>query len=237
MKKFAVFDIDGTLIRWQLYHAVTDYLAGIGVLSAESMKEVKEARMRWKRRETEDSFHDYETKLIHLYESSITNISPSDLDKAAVEVSKKYKTQVYVYTRNLIKHLKSQGYFLIAISGSHDEIVAHVAESYGFDYAVGSKFERVGDKFTGKKFIASKNKDILLHEIIDRYNLSNKDSYAVGDTVNDSTILAMVETPIAFNPNKELLEIAKQKHWKIVVERKNVYYELSPDPSGKYHLD
>src|SRR3546814_11785501 len=27
MKKFAVFDIDGTLIRWQLYHAVVETVA------------------------------------------------------------------------------------------------------------------------------------------------------------------------------------------------------------------
>lgn len=237
MQKFAVFDIDGTLIRWQLYHGITDYLAGIGVLSSESMRDVKEARMRWKRRETPDSFHDYEMKLIELYESSLANISPKDLDKAAVEVAKKYKTQVYVYTRNLIKSLKDQGYFLIAISGSHDEIVAHVAESYGFDYAVGSKFERVGNKFTGKKFIASKNKNIVLEEIIEKFNLSLSGSYAVGDTINDSPILAMVENPIAFNPNKALLDVAKQKHWKIVVERKNVSYELAPDINGKYYLD
>lgn len=236
MQKFAVFDIDGTLIRWQLYHGIIDYLGGIGVLPESAMKDVKEARMRWKSRETEDSFHDYEKKLIKLYESSLTSISPKALDEAAAKVADKYKSQVYVYTRNLAKRLKTEGYFLIAISGSHDEIVDHVAKTYGFDHAVGSKFERQGDRFTGKNFIASKNKRSVLEEIINKYNLNTQDSYAVGDTINDSPILDMVENPIAFNPNRELLEVAKEKHWKIVVERKNVSYELEFSNDGHYQL-
>jgi phosphoserine phosphatase len=33
--------------------------------------------------------------------------------------------------------------------------------------------------------------------------------------------------PIAFNPNKELFDHAREHGWNIVVERKNVVYELS----------
>ena len=29
-RPFAVFDIDGTLIRWQLYHSIADTLARLG---------------------------------------------------------------------------------------------------------------------------------------------------------------------------------------------------------------
>ena len=36
MNKFAVFDIDGTLIRWQLYHAIADELAKSGHIDAET---------------------------------------------------------------------------------------------------------------------------------------------------------------------------------------------------------
>jgi len=36
----------------------------------------------------------------------------------------------------------------------------------------------------------------------------------------------MVGHPVAFNPNYELAKHAKKKRWKIVVERKDVIYEL-----------
>jgi len=45
----------------------------------------------------------------------------------------------------------------------------------------------------------------------------------------------MVEKPIAFNPDKELYEIAAKTSWKIVLERKNMIYELEKD-SGRYEL-
>jgi len=39
-------------------------------------------------------------------------------------------------------------------------------------------------------------------------------------------MLEMVERPICFNPNQKLFEAAKRHDWPIVVERKDVVYEL-----------
>ena len=38
--------------------------------------------------------------------------------------------------------------------------------------------------------------------------------------------LEMVENPICFNPNEKLYTEAKRQGWKVVVERKDVIYEL-----------
>ncbi|MGH3106097.1 MAG: hypothetical protein ACRDM3_02750, partial [Rubrobacteraceae bacterium] len=48
----------------------------------------------------------------------------------------------------------------------------------------------------------------------------------MGDTLSDVGFLEMVETPIAFNPNRGLFEVARQWGWPIVVERKDVIYNL-----------
>jgi phosphoserine phosphatase len=39
-------------------------------------------------------------------------------------------------------------------------------------------------------------------------------------------MLEIVETPIAFNPNRLLYRHAKKHEWKVVVERKDVIYEV-----------
>ena len=49
-RSFAVFDIDGTLIRWQLYHAVADALVKLGHVEPGAYEEIKVARMNWKTR-------------------------------------------------------------------------------------------------------------------------------------------------------------------------------------------
>src|SRR6266550_3580667 len=101
MRKFAVFDIDGTLIRWQLYHAIADTLAAKGNIDPEVYKTMKQARMAWKRR-SGGSFRDYERQVIEVYEAVLTTLSFEQFESAIEAVFEEYKDQVYTYTRDLI---------------------------------------------------------------------------------------------------------------------------------------
>lgn len=235
-KKFAVFDIDGTLIRWQLYHAIVDKMASRGLLGEGAKGELKEARAIWKNREHRQAFADYEKVLIRIYESALDEIDPKDFDNLVDKVIDQYKDQVYTYTRDLIKDLSGQGYFLLAISGSHEELVERLAKYYGFDDWVGTKYERVNGKFTGEKFVASFDKASVLKDLVEKHNLSLDESYAVGDSHSDATMLEVAQNPIAFNPDLRLFEVAQKNNWPIVVERKNVVYSLQKE-NDRYSLD
>lgn len=221
-----MFDIDGTLIRWQLYHVIVDKLAGKGLLGPTAKQNLREARMRWKRREHPETFAEYEQKLITIYEQGMASLKPADFDAAVDDVIDEYKDQVYTYTRDLIQRLKAQQYIILAISGSHQELVQKLAEHYGFDDCVGSIYERDNHGFTGKKFVGSHNKRAVLDKLITKHNLTVKDSYAVGDSQSDAAMLEMVAHPIAFNPDRNLYAAAREHGWDIVIERKNMIYEL-----------
>ena len=58
-------------------------------------------------------------------------------------------------------------------------------------------------------------------------NLTLKGSYGIGDTESDASFLKLVENPIAFNPNKNLKKIAEKEGWRLVVEKKDVIYEIA----------
>lgn len=235
MKKFAAFDLDGTLIRWQLYHAVVDKLAKNGALGVDAQKRLSEARMIWKRREHPDAFKEYEVALIKIYEAAFPRLDVNDFDHMVQEVIEEYKDQVYTYTRDLLKQLKKKGYFLLAISGSHRELVQGIAKYYQFDDFVGTTYGRDAGKFSRLEFLGSRDKKAVLDALIKKHNLDLKDSVAVGDSASDAPMLQMVEQPIAFNPDQSLLNLAKKNSWKIVVERKNVTYKLE-DHNGSYLL-
>ncbi len=236
MKKFAVFDLDGTLIRWQLYHAVADQLAKLGHFNANDYEAVRMARMNWKKRDNQDSFKTYEHQLIALVDSAITHISPTVLIETSKTVLDEYKDQTYTYTRNLISKLKQNDYMLFAISASHTETVELLANYYGFDDFGGSIYEIKNGKFTGRKQVLKRErKPEYLKELVAKYGLTYKDSIGVGDSESDIAMLEMVEQPIAFNPTKLLFDHAKAAEWKIVVERKNVIYELNSG-NGSYIL-
>lgn len=236
MKKFAVFDIDGTLIRWQLYHAVVDKLAKKKLLGNKAHQQLHDARMIWKRREHDKAFHDYEAKLIKVYEAALPTLNAKDFDNTVEEVAAEYKTQIYTYTKKLSENLKKQGYILIAISGSHTELVEHVARKYAFDIWIGSEYKRKDGRFTGERIIASLDKKSVLQKIVKQHHLSYENSFGVGDSKSDAPMLSMVDNPIAFNPDQELLKISTLNKWPIVIERKNVIYELRAEPNGKYTL-
>jgi phosphoserine phosphatase len=71
-----------------------------------------------------------------------------------------------------------------------------------------------------------KNKRRVLEEFLEDADVGLESSVGVGDTLSDVGFLEMVRTPIAFNPNRSFFEMARQRGWAIVVERKDVIYNL-----------
>ena len=225
--KFAAFDIDGTLIRWQLYHSMVQSLATSGKLGKKAEEQLDAARMKWKRRESSEEFREYELVVLKIYEDALHTLQPAEFDKHIDAVIEEFKDQVYVYTKNLIKKLKHENYLLFAISGSHLELVERIARYYGFDDWIGTIYERDQARFTGKKYVPSFNKKQALESLVKKHGVGFTDSLAIGDSHSDGAMLEMVEYPIAFNPEKRLLDLAQTNGWKIVIERKNVIYELN----------
>jgi HAD superfamily hydrolase (TIGR01490 family) len=235
LRPFAIFDIDGTLIRWQLFHAIVHELGQRGLLPEGAHQRIKEARMEWKIRTTNDGFGQYEQVLVKEYLAVLKQISPEEYATIVQEVFDEYKDQTYTYTRDLIQDLKAKGYFLLAISGSHEEIIQKLAKHHGFDAAVGSTFEQIDGKFSGNVTTPIFDKAKVLEDLIRQYNLTTKGSVGVGDSKSDAAILELVDHPIVFNPDKKLFAIAKKHQWKVVLERKNMVYELNPE-NGQYIL-
>lgn len=226
--KFAVFDIDGTIFRSGLYREVVYELLASNHIPSHIVGDFKDLEVDWKKRQSESAFNDYEQAMALAVDKVLPSIKIKDFEQAAQSVFNRLGDYVYVYTRSLVADLKNQGYTLIAISGSQEELVKPFADKYGFDIWVGQHYVRGEEFFTGEIIKTHKDKDIILKQIVAKHNLSYKYSYAIGDTKGDITMLSIVENPIAFNPDKKLFSVAKENSWKIVVERKNMIYELQP---------
>lgn len=234
-RKLAIFDLDGTLYRWQLYHEVVFALKDKGVFPHDAVRTLDEAFASWNNRQ--GSFATYERHVVDTLLASLTGISPQMFDEVAREVSERSGRKTYRYTLALIERLKSEGYFLLAVSGSQQEVAELFARKFGFDDCIGSLYEREGDHFTGKivRFVPG-NKAALIRDYADTHGFTLEHSVAVGDSDGDISMLELVDHPIAFNPNDRLLEAAEQHGWQVVVERKNVALTLEPQPDGRYTL-
>lgn len=234
-RPFAAFDIDGTVLRWQLYHAVNDALVKQGAITPAAFEKVRAARMNWKKRSGEDSFKAYENELIKLFDASLADLTVQAFNAAAEQVFTEYKDQVYTYTRDLIQRIKAQDYLLFAVSASPSLLVEQFADYYGFDDFVATGYPTKNGRFVGNKELSLGKKPELLQRLIAKHGATTAGSLAIGDSEGDIDMLAMTEQPIAFNPSKKLFQHAHEAGWKIVVERKNMIYELEPQ-DGSYVL-
>ncbi len=225
--KLAIFDIDGTIFRSSLVIQLCEALVMAGIFPKTSQNEIEKEYLAWLDRK--GSYEAYINKVVKIYIKYIKGKNFSKVKRVADRVINLQKNRTYRYTRNLIHNLKQKGYFLVAISGSPDYIVEAYAKAIGFNACFGTQLEVINNKFTGKavNLESAFNKAGIIRALVKTHKGVNlKQSIAVGDTEGDVAMLSLVGKPIAFNPNLHLAKIAKKKGWQIVVERKDVIFEL-----------
>ena len=117
----------------------------------------------------------------------------------------------------------------MGVSHSPKTILDKFCPRLGFNKVYGSIYE-IGPQecFTGGITDAHLiyNKANIVKRAVEKGNLTLLNSIGVGDTESDISFLEMVAKPICFNPNRKLYRYAKRMGWKVVVERKDVVYEL-----------
>lgn len=225
----AIFDIDGTIFRSSLVVELVNGLVREGVFPKTAKKEMEGDYLAWLDRK--GGYEKYIDQVVKIYIAYIKGCKLEVVKEVVRKMIDWQKDRVYRFTRDLIKKLKGDGYYLIAISGSPEFIVSKFTKYMGFNMFFGSVLEIKNGIFTGNVISedSSRSKEKVLAKFLENTHLAADlaHSIAVGDTDGDIPLLEMVGNPIAFNPNRKLAEYAKEKGWKIVVERKDVIYEIN----------
>jgi HAD superfamily hydrolase (TIGR01490 family) len=226
-KKVAIFDIDGTIFRSSLLIELVETLIDQGHFKEDVRKKYIKKRQLWIDRR--GSYEDYVNIMVEVFLKNIKGLSYGVLKDASDLVVERNSNRVYRFTRDLVKDLKKKKYFLLAVSHSPKAIVDSFCKKLGFDKVYGTLLELgPSEKFTGNLLEEHLifNKSNILKRAVEKENLTLAGSVGVGDTEGDYTFLELVENPICFNPNSKLLKHAKRNKWRVVVERKDVIYEI-----------
>jgi HAD superfamily hydrolase (TIGR01490 family) len=222
----AVFDVDGTLFRRGLMPALTRRLVNEGVFSERVREELSQDYYAWVERR--GSYETYDELVVELFLRELAGVSVAELRRCATVEVEAHGRRLHIYTRDVARRLKQAGYHLIAISGSPQEILDLFLRPLDFDRAWGTVLAQdARGRYTGEVLHNPfKNKREVLEEFMEDADVALEGSVGMGDTLSDVGFLEMVRTPIAFNPNRSLFEVARRWSWPIVVERKDVVYNL-----------
>ncbi len=225
--RWLFFDIDGTVFRSSLLIELVEELFAAGMFPKEAREEYDELHRAWQDRE--GRYEDYIEAVVNVFRTNLKGVFYGDFADVGRAVVAAQSKRVYRYTRDLIGELQKEGYYLVAISQSPKTVLDEFCRQYGFDKVYGRMYETgPQDRFTGESIdehlIA--NKANIVSRVIEKEGLTRAGSIGVGDTEGDIPLLESVERPICFNPNRALFEHAKRRGWPIVVERKDMIYEL-----------
>lgn len=227
MKKVAFFDIDGTVFRSSLLIELVEKLIDEGIFPRDTREVYADQYRSWQDREA--PYGEYISAVVTAFVKNIKGVHYGEFADIGRLVVAQQSKRVYRYTRDLIVKLKRDDYFIVAISQSPKTILDEFCKAHGFDKVYGRIYE-IGpqDRFTGEMTDAHlvENKANIVARVFQNESVLKEGSVGVGDTESDIPLLQMVEHPICFNPNQVLYTHAKRESWEVVVERKDVIYEL-----------
>jgi len=226
--KLAIFDIDGTIFRKNLAFELINELSWLNVFPRKVRDQLVDLYTAWL--DHKGTYEAYRLALVELYEKYLKGCKKVDVEHASKMVVAFHKDRTYVFAEQLIEKFRKEEYHIIAISGSPIEIVREFNDKHlHFDAAYGSVYET--DErgiYTGNTvFEPTKDKGAVVKQFAFEHKLTMENSYGVGDTESDVKFLELVENPIALNPNENLKKIAQERGWRIVVEKKDVVYEMT----------
>lgn len=234
-KKLAIFDIDGTIFRSSLMVELMKTLVHYKIFPKEAEKAVDREYFAWANRK--GPYQYYIDKVVDVFTKMIGGCKEDDIRKMSKRVANYFRDRKYVYTRDLVEKVR-RSHFLLSISGSIYEVVSEYNKYLKFDAVFGTIYELdKKEKIYKSKMLldGAHQKEKIFNDFLRENDFDLEHSIGVGDTEYDTAFLTRVGNPIAFNPNAALEKIARRKGWKIVVERKDVIYEINKAIKIKYY--
>ena len=214
------FDLDGTWFRWQLFDEWVRAMIREGLFPEIVYSLTKKERQVYQNRE--GKFSDWVWKQVAAYSAYMKGVRVEHAKFVAHQVIDEKGKRVHVFTRNLSEAAKDAGYRRIIISGSPRAVVEAFAEANGISDFLGTEHCEADGFYTGvtaKEWVLDKTEAVKhLAELCD---VDLPKSVAIGDSYGDHKMLELVGFPICFNPEKKLCDLALERGWLVVVEKKD----------------
>lgn len=231
--KAAFFDVDGVLVDKGLGMGFTLYLAERGLFPEENwehmLKGIKDLY------EGSITYQQASELLTSNWTCGLIGKNKADMEKRAEKFIQTAYQDICPETEPLIRLFKTHGYYTIAVSVSPIEVLTPFAAKIGIEEVYGTtvRTDASGTYVRGTdiKLDSEHGKSELVGRIVEEKNINLKESYALGDTMHDASMLQMIEHPIVVKPKDQLAQLAEQNGWKTYQNLREVLEDLERELS------
>ncbi|MFH1664211.1 MAG: HAD family phosphatase [archaeon] len=224
--KFAAFDVDGTLVELAIPTHFIRWLEKKNKFPEKVLEEIHETIR--KHENGEISWEQRGKEVLNAWAKGFKGTQKKELQELSAEFVKDYD-KIFLGSVETMNYLKKEGYYLIAVSRAFEEILEALKIKLPFDFIIGTKLEAKKGVYTGKvlnELWHLKIKKTVLLELIKEKNLDLKDSFAFGDTEQDSFMMELAENPVPVQPSKKLRKVAEKNGWKCFEKINDFFSEL-----------
>ncbi len=222
--KLAVLDVDDTLYPGALAVSLFKEQIKKDLFNRHINRALLNIYKAYKEEKSKD--RDVSLEAVEVFAKGMNGIAKKDLTSLADKVWAKEKNNFFPFVEDLISLLRSKDLTPAFLSGSPSLMIEKAADRFGIEVWWGSQFETKDSIYTGKIVkdvspLSGEDKVRILKDYAQKIPINWSDSFAIGDSIRERGVFNLVGKPCAFEPGKNLEELAKQKGWPIA-DRNNV---------------
>jgi len=150
---------------------------------------------------------------------AIAGVRVRDLQRLGPSVLQGILPRVYPKMLELAYAHQDAGRPVYIVTAASQEIAELLAHVLVFDGAVGTVSEVVDGVYTGHPggpFTYREGKALAVRELAARAGFELEASWAYSDSASDLPLLEAVGHPVAVNPDRELLQVAREHGWEVL---------------------
>jgi len=216
----ALFDLDETLINGDCSSLWHHYMVEQGLTDDPDFLTTDRA--------LQDAYHQGEldmTDYMEFHLAPFKGKSWSEIQQmVAPFVEQMIAPIIYPQARQLIADLKQDGFEILIISASAEQLVDPIARYLGIEQQLSVLMEFDGGIHTGRTrdvMTFREGKVTRLMRWLDENGHSLAGAHFYSDSHNDLPLLEQVELPVATNPDAQLAAIASERGWQQLNWRDN----------------
>jgi len=211
----ALFDLDNTLIAGDSDYLWGCFLVEQGIVDG---SEYEQANQRF--------YDQYKVGELDIREFLAFQLRPLAVHPMARlqqwrarYIEEKIRPILLPRAQALIERHRRQGDVPVIITATNRFITEPIAGLYGIEHLLATEPEIVDNRYTGRYLgtpTYQEGKVTVLQAWLDEHGTSLEGAYFYSDSMNDISLLELVDNPVAVNPDDELEAIAKTRGWPIL---------------------